>query len=326
MICDEVVQRLPWFLNGSLAREEMSEIRGHLAECAACRTALAETRLGYRIFAAHVPSEALVDYAWDRTPEGLDSGLVERHLEDCPECAAELELIRTSRRLAEEPDVVLLRPKQRPARPETAVAPPRFYRAWQATALAAALGGVVALSAWMHSEKERQTLGFQVASAQQEVAEARQGLSNLTAQMGELREQVASRPAAPLAPAPGSAPVPAEPTGAYGTGSVDMAVLTNDVTRGGEEEAAQTFSVASQSAPLILSFDTEGKPAERYRVEILRGKAPVFSDSARFDENNGGVLFQINPSRLGKGGYTLVLSAIEGGQPRQVQSYTFRIR
>src|SRR6185436_14787440 len=125
MICDEVVQRLPWFLNGSLAPEERSEIRGHLADRAACRAALAETRIGYRIFSAHVPSAALVDYAWDRTPEGLDSGLVERHLEDCPECSAELELIRTSRRLAEEPEVALLRPKARPA---TAAAPPRYFR------------------------------------------------------------------------------------------------------------------------------------------------------------------------------------------------------
>ncbi len=316
MICDEVVQRLPWFLNGSLAPEEQSEIRGHLKDCAACRAALAETRIGYRIFSAHVPAEALVDYAWDRTPEGLDSGLVERHLEDCPECAADLELIRTSRRLAEEPEVALLRPKQRPV---AAAAPPRFYRAWQATALAAALGGVVAFSAYLHGEKERQALGIQVASAQQQVAEAREGLSSLTTQMGELRQQVASRPATPV-------PAPTESAGSFGTGSVDMAVLSNDVTRGGEEEATKSFSAASQSAPLILSYNPEGKRAARFRVEVLRGKSPVFSDAARFDENNGGVLFQINPSRLGKGHYTLVLSAVEGGATKKIQSYPFDIR
>ncbi|HEV7667832.1 MAG TPA: zf-HC2 domain-containing protein [Thermoanaerobaculia bacterium] len=317
MICDEVVQRLPWFLNGSLAPEEQSEIRAHLTDCAACRSALAETRIGYRIFSAHVPSEALVDYAWDRTPEGLDSGLVERHLEDCAECAAELELIRTSRRLAEEPEVALLRPK---ARPVTATAPPRFYRAWQATALAAALGGVVAFSAWTHSEQQRQQLGHQVASARQDVAEAQKGLANLTAQVGQLREQAAARPL------PVTTPVPSEPAGGYGTGSVNILILTAELTRGGEQEATPSLSVKSQSAPLIISYDTEGKPAARYQVEVRRGSVPVFSDPARFDENSGGVLFQVNPSRLGKGSYTLILSAIEGGQAKKIQSYRFDVR
>ncbi|MEP7010461.1 MAG: zf-HC2 domain-containing protein [Acidobacteriota bacterium] len=320
MICDEVVERLPWFLNGSLAPEEQSEIRGHLKDCAACRAALAETRIGYRIFSVHVPAEALVDYAWDRTPEGLDSGLVERHLEDCPECAADLEMIRTSRRLAEEPDVALLRPKQRPV---VAAAPPRFYRAWQATALAAALGGVVAFSAYLHGEKERQALGIQVASAQQEVAQAREGLSSLTTQMGELRQQMASRPAAPV---PSAASAPAETGGGYGTGSVNILILTAELTRGGDEPATPSLSSKSQSAPLIISYDTEGKPAAQYRVEVRRGASPVFSDSARYDENSGGVLFQVNPSKLGKGSYTLVLSAVEGGATKKIQSYRFEIR
>ena len=323
MICDEVVQRLPWYLNGSLAAEEKSEIRGHLAQCAACRDALAETRLGYRIFSAHVPSEALVDYAWDRTPEELDGGLIERHLENCPECAAELELIRTSRGLAEEPGVALFRPRPLKA---AASAPPRFYRAWQAAALAAALGGVVSFTAWTHSEQERRQLGAEVASARQDVAEAQEGLASLTDQVGRLREQAAS--AAPAeAPAPAVAPTaPAESAGGYGTGSVNILILTSEVTRGGEDEGVPTLSVKSESAPLIISHDTGNPPAAAYRVEIRRGDKPVFSDAARYDENNGGVLFQVNPSKLGKGAYTLVLSAVEGGKSRAVQSYRFDIR
>lgn len=320
MICDEVVQRLPWYLNGSLAAEERNEIRGHLAQCAACREALAETRLGYRIFSAHVPSEALVDYAWDRTPRELDSGLIERHLEDCPECAAELELIRTSRRLAEEPDVALLRPKAR----TVAAAPPRFYRAWQAAALAAALGGVVSFTAWTHSEQERRQLGAEVASARQDVAEAQKGLASLNDQVGRLRDQAASAPAP--APPVSTPAAPAESAGGYGTGSVNILILSAEVTRGGEDEGIPSLSVKSESAPLIISHDTGGQPAAAYRVEIRRGATPVFSDAARYDENNGGVLFQVNPARLGKGDYTLVLSAVESGKSRTIRSYRFDIR
>src|SRR5262245_56584491 len=161
MTCDDVVQRLPWFLNGNLAPEERREVRGHLPGCAACREALGETRAAFRIFTAHVPSEALVDHAWGRSPEGpggIDPDLIERHLEECPECAAELELARTSRQLAEEPQVALLQPRKRPE-----VAAPA--RAWKVSALAAALAGVVGLSGWIHSERERAGLESQVAAA-----------------------------------------------------------------------------------------------------------------------------------------------------------------
>ncbi len=324
MICDEVVQRLPWFLNGSLGPEERSEIRGHLADCAACRAALAETRIGYRIFSAHVPSEALVDYAWDRTPEGLDSGLVERHLEDCPECAAELELIRTSRRLAEEPDVVLLRPRQRPA---TAVAPPRFYRAWQATALAATLGGVVAFSAWTNSERQRDRLGLEVASARQNVAEAQKGLARLSAEVEKLSTEAAANSV--VAPAP--APAPAEPAGRYGTGSVSIVTFYNDYnepTRGGEGEETPSLSARSESATLVIGVALEPgeNPLAQYRVEVRRGATSVVSDTAHFDPTNNAVLFQVNPSKLGKGNFTLILSAVENGRTQKIQSHRFDIR
>jgi len=318
MICDEVVQRLPWFLNGSLGPEERSEIRGHLADCAACRAALAETRVGYRIFSAHVPSEALVDYAWDRTPEGLDSGLVERHLEDCPECAAELELIRTSRRLAEEPDVVLLRPKARPA----AVSPPRFYRAWQATALAAMLGGVVAFSAWTNSERQRDRLGLEIASARQNVAEAQKGLASLSAQV----EKLSTEAAANSVVAPASAP--AEPAGRYGTGSVSIVTFYSEPTRGGEGEETPSLSARSESATLVIGVVLEPgeKPLAQYRVEVRHGATSIVSDTAHFDPANNAVLFQVNPSKLGKGNYTLILSSVEGRRTRNIQSYRFDIR
>ncbi len=318
MNCDEVVQRLPWFLNGSLASDEQGEIRSHLASCAACRAALVETRIGFRIFSAHVPAEALVDYAWDRTPEGIDSGLVERHLEECPECAAELELIRTSRRLAEEPDVVLFQPR---TRPPVAAAPPRFFRAWQASALAAALGGVVAVTGWMHSESRRNALDEQVTAARQEVVEAQKGLESLTDQVGQLREQVAAPKPVVVATAP-----PIETRPRYGTGNVEIVALGGDVTRGAADEGPPVLSSGRESALLLLLGDSGGEPAAGYRVEVRRGKTSVISEAARFDPNNGGVLFQINPSSLGKGRYEVTLSAVEGGRTTEIERSRFEIR
>ncbi len=317
MNCDEVVQRLPWFLNGSLPAQEQSEIRSHLASCAACRAALGETRIGFRIFSAHVPAEALVDYAWDRTPEGIDSGLIDRHLEECPECAAELELIRTSRRLAEEPEVALLQPR---ARQLAAAAPPRFLRAWQASALAAALGGVVAITGWVHSESRRGALDEQVTAARQEVVEAQKGLESLTAQVGRLREQAAAPKPVVVAITPSIETRPR-----YGTGNVEIVALGGDVTRGAEGEGPPVLSSGRESALLLILGDSKGEPAA-YRVEVRRGKISVISESARFDPNNGGVLFQINPSSLGKGRYEVVLFAVEGGRTAEVERSRFEIR
>src|SRR6185295_4608578 len=208
MICAEVVQRLPWLLNGTLPPAEQGDVRDHLASCAACRAALAETRSAYRIFTAHVPAAALVDYAWGQVPERLDIGLIERHLEECPECAAELELIRTSRQLADEPQVALFERRTRPA-------PPAPRRAWQVSALAAALGGVVALTGWIHSDRQRNALEGQLGETRQTVAIMTSDLAGIRTQVEKLRQagggstpETTTAPPAPVAPS-GSAPAAA---------------------------------------------------------------------------------------------------------------------
>src|SRR5436305_7932844 len=112
MNCQEAILRLPWWLNGSLEPEERREVEDHLAGCASCREALEETRLAWEVYAQHIQTEALVAYAADERPEAIDLGLLERHLEDCPQCAAELEMARASRLLTEHDEVPILVPRQ----------------------------------------------------------------------------------------------------------------------------------------------------------------------------------------------------------------------
>src|SRR5690242_2639193 len=102
MNCDDAIEFLPWLLNGSLEAGERDEVRRHLATCERCRAALTDTRDAWGIFSQHLPSEALVALAYGETPAGIDPVLAERHLASCPQCAAELELARTSRRLEED--------------------------------------------------------------------------------------------------------------------------------------------------------------------------------------------------------------------------------
>jgi hypothetical protein len=143
MNCDDAIEFLPWLLNGSLEAGEHDEVRAHLADCERCRAALNETRKAWTIFSQHLPSEALVALAYGEAPAGVDPALAERHLASCPECAAELELARTSRRL--EDDKIAVFPG--PRREKEAVERPR---SWRAAALAASLAGLVAATGWVY--------------------------------------------------------------------------------------------------------------------------------------------------------------------------------
>ena len=185
MNCEHAVELLPWLLNGTLGQDERRQVREHLMGCEACRQALADTRLAWKAFDQHLPPEALVALAWGETPTGIDPALAELHLASCPECAAELELVRTGRHLEEDDRIAVLTPRARPSSP---VARPS-WTGWRAAALAAGLAGVVAATGW-----------FQTAQ-----------------RANSMEDQLARRPAmtAPAEPRP-TAPVPPAPAGGAG--------------------------------------------------------------------------------------------------------------
>lgn len=155
MTCDKAIELLPWWVNGTLEEGERGEVRRHLQECERCRQALAETREAWEIFGQHLPSEALVAIAYGEPSAGIDPAVAERHLASCPECAAELELARTSRRLEEDGRIAVFPARQ--AREE------RAPRSWRAAALAAGLVGLVAAGGWLRSEREVHRLSGELA-------------------------------------------------------------------------------------------------------------------------------------------------------------------
>src|SRR5262245_10708568 len=116
MDCQHVTEILPWLLNGSLDAAERQAARAHLSRCRQCRQELQETAFAGAVYQQHAPEEALVDYAFDRPSPDLDRALIERHLAECEQCAAELEMIEESRRLLEteddlEDNVVAFKPR-----------------------------------------------------------------------------------------------------------------------------------------------------------------------------------------------------------------------
>ena len=107
MDCEQAIERLPWLLNSTLWSPKSGASGAHVASCEACRQALDETRLAWQVFDEHLPAEVLTALAADEEP-GIDRRLAERHLAECPRCAAELEMVRASRALLENEGVATL--------------------------------------------------------------------------------------------------------------------------------------------------------------------------------------------------------------------------
>jgi hypothetical protein len=226
MNCDQAAELLPWLLNGTLEAGERREVLDHLRGCPDCRAALADTRVAWEIFDWHPEPAALIAYggatapaaapaaaiakapdkAPDRAPSGgraiggggaagaFDFGAVEEHLAGCPRCAAELELVRTSRLLADpaEDERIAILPARRPAEgvPVAATAAAgrgratpgplelaaraaagaarddvAARRAWRRSALAAGLVGLLAASGWFESARQSRDLERRLAAA-----------------------------------------------------------------------------------------------------------------------------------------------------------------
>jgi predicted anti-sigma-YlaC factor YlaD len=182
MNCDRVQELLPWLLNGTLEAGERREALDHLRGCPGCRAALADTRVAWEIFDWHPQPAELIAYAGagagaaasgDAAAAGFDLGAVEEHVAGCPRCAAELELVRTSRMLAdpaEDERIAIL-----PARPQArrgelaAQAATRddaaARRAWRRSALAASVVGLLAASGWFASARQSRDLERRLAAA-----------------------------------------------------------------------------------------------------------------------------------------------------------------
>lgn len=217
MNCNRAAELLPWLLNGTLEAGERREVLDHLRGCPGCRAALADTRIAWETFDWHPEPAALIAYAGAaaavpagasasgaaRAPAaaaasggGVAAGAaaanlvaLEEHLAGCPSCAAELELVRTSRMLADpaEDERIAILPARRrdagaaheaAARHDAAAREDQGAsnaaaargdaaagRAWRRSALAAGLVGLLAATGWFESARQTRDLERRLAAA-----------------------------------------------------------------------------------------------------------------------------------------------------------------
>ncbi len=325
MNCETAIELLPWYLNGTLDESERREVREHLAGCEACRKALEDTRLAWTIYDQHIPSEALVALAWGESPEGYDPDVLERHLRSCPECAAELELVRTSRRLEEDDGVALF------ARPAAKLTPPA-RAPWRSAAMAAGLAGVVAASGWIWTAGQARDLERQLAesratpatpapapsSAPQEDVAARERLAEMSAQVETLRRQTDEmRDQLTKIAAAG----PSEPTARVNVWVGDLQP-TGDVVRGGPGEVEE-MPAGLAAVAMLRPLHKENHKNHRIEVVDAAGKVVWKGEELHrsVDED-----FTVLLPALKPGSYTIRLSAMEGPKRVELESYAFRVR
>lgn len=343
--CDDVTERLPWLLNGTLGDEEREAVREHLRQCASCRRALEDTRLAWETFDQHPPTEEIVALAWGET----SNAALEEHLESCPRCTAELELARMSRRLEEDEKIVPLPARRTPT--EIAPAPRGGWRGWRNAAVAASLAGVVGLTGWLQSANRIQTLEEQIAArsappaatvpvpspappagagepsapspqetarAQQlaaELAERTQEVETMRGQLDELSgklDQIAeARPATPR-PQVNAWVEDLRPSG--------------DVVRGGGAEGAPEVP-ARESVILFLGI-THRETQSDHAIEITdaAGKVVWSQSGVVRDPRSNNYTLALPPGFLRPGDYTIRVYGLSGGQREPAETYAIRVR
>ncbi len=344
MTCEHATELLPWLLNGTLEPAERQEVLEHVRKCEACRRALDEARLALAAAGAHLPAEALVAAAFgEPMPPGIDAALVEEHLAACPQCAADLELARTSHALADEE--VLLFPRTAPpaAVPARQAAP---AGRWRAAALAAGLAAVLFAGGWLTNRQALDRMEERLAGRTAPPAPAAPGggpeedrTAGLAEENRRLRDEAAARAAGEQAareeadglrqelarreaPAGGGAAPQLNPVIA------DLFPPGGDVVRGGGETGT-TIELPAGAGGATLILNTRGPSAFREHAVELRDAAgkPVWSARGLVTQPDEGPFHLHLPRQvLAPGTYTLEVFGLDGARREKVQTYRFTIR
>lgn len=338
MTCDEAIQLLPWLLNGTLEEGESQEVRRHLEICESCREALAGTWEARMIFGQHLPSETLVALAYGEPPAGIDSALAERHLASCPECAAELELARTSRHLEEDVRIAVFPgAKSRPASGTG-------YKTWRAAALAASVAGLLVAGGWFQSSQEVRRLSTEVAEKptpapapaerpnpdapvyrggdpnEEQVAKLKTELNQALQAQEELEKRMeeAATQLAELERAPRGLEVPQ-----LNTWNGELS--RGDVVRGAEEDEI-VIPAGVPATPILPAEKEETSPTRDIEILDAAGKIVWRGSGLRRNSDTPDYTFSLPATFLKPGRYTIQLYSTEGGKRTPREKYKIRVQ
>ncbi len=372
MNCDLAAELIPWLLNGTLEAGERRELIEHLRGCSACRAALADTQVAWDLFDWHPPAAALVAYAGavdaggSRAPVGATvagergasspsgdatagAGAIEEHLAGCPRCSAELELVRTSRLLADpaEDGRIAILPAPIGARRDDAAA----RRAWQRSALAASVVGLLAATGWIESARHSREIERRLAATPARAAapatalrrradEAEARLSTLADENRQLQQKIDAlgRTVTEVSQSSDALQASRPPPGPGIESDLiesDLVVTdvysTDRVERSAGAPAADAIPVSSGAATLLLHTRHPGSFA-KYEIEVRDARGRLVDKPTRVSPAPGGKgsfdEFDITLRRgaLHPGAYTLHLFGRPAAGGREaLETYSIRV-
>ncbi|MCI0486685.1 MAG: zf-HC2 domain-containing protein [Blastocatellia bacterium] len=326
MECERINELLPWFANGTLEGEERRTVSEHLAGCRSCRRELDETLLAVSIYKQHLPTQTLIDYAFDQPVVTMDRGLIESHLRTCAECSEQLGMVRESRLLEEgEPSrVVPLVSKKRS----------RTHHGWRYAALAASLIALIGIGGWLLSEQQEEVRLARLSEQQKEMSERlarleaesrsmedenrrlKESQSQLQQQKEEadrrvtrLQEQVA-RLASPQLNAP------------------TLDVYPGELTERAEGRTANDLEIPGSALSVTLILNSHSPTAyTNYSIEILDARnRRVWKGGRLLRQSTNDYTINVPTSLLPPGRYGINIYGQREGKRVKVESYKIRIR
>jgi hypothetical protein len=192
MECKYVSELIPWYLNETLEAGDRLRVQEHLSGCPSCQQEVHETVLVWSIHHQHVPTEALIGFAFDQWEQAPDPEPIERHLAVCRDCAEQFELALQSRcRMADEADPAELLVSAEPAGHQwhwlRSFSQARFPYAVAASLLIANLS----LGAWLvSSHRGNQRV---IAELKGQVSERNRNMARAQEQLQASNEQLEAR-------------------------------------------------------------------------------------------------------------------------------------
>lgn len=179
----EVIEKLPWLMNGTLDPSEAEEVRRTLRESEECRIELKELAEAGVLFGGRIPRDVLLSYISGEEIAPYDREAIERLLDASPAGAEEWQMASESwnaTRQAESSETTeskreteVATPASAPSsvpteRPEATVIPFRkpeggptqVPSAWRNAAIAASIVAAVGLGGWLNALQKPSLGGF----------------------------------------------------------------------------------------------------------------------------------------------------------------------
>ncbi len=340
MNCDTVVASLPWYLNRSLPPEEREAMGKHLGRCPACREELTATLEVARLHTIHPATESLVALAFGELGEA-ERDPVERHVDHCASCQAELGLAEASADLeaaAEDSKVVPF--------PGTGSTRRTIVGRWAAAAavVAVAILGVWSFFVWQGpGEADRwalergrleERLGELEAQRELEKARAREAERELSEARELLRERA---PDLDQGPGPTASESDTETTriavlerrvrdlAAPRAGHPVLELLPEDLVLRTGDPGAPVPRVPEDSPWVTVLLSAPGVPSDRtYRIELREDGRTLWRSEPTAPDELGGFSLLLPSTRLRAPGLRLVVLR-EGADPEAEPMVTYRL-